>query len=86
MQYTTCCINSTSELIQAMIDKPRPIKYNTFRKYTGPLKEFSESMGYGPWLYLKNDLHVRYYRSTYDGKPCVYMVHSAIEYIWTEAP
>ena len=83
MQYTTCCVNSTAELINDMTDKAKKISYQTFKKYAEGLEDFATSMGYGPWLLLSQDWAVSFYKSTYDGRPCVYMCHSAIEYIWT---
>lgn len=83
MKYITCCIHSTAELINAMTDRAKKITYRTFKKYADGLDEVAETMGYGPWLKLKNDWAVSFYRSEYDGRPCVYMSHSAIEYIWT---
>ena len=35
-------------------------------------------------LTLKKDWHVSYHRSTYQGKPCYFMVHSAIEYVFVK--
>lgn len=83
-QYETCCVNSTYELITAMTDQAKEITYDTLRKYVD-LKEFKESMGYARGiLTLKNDWAVSYYRSVYNGKPCYYVKHSAIEYIWVK--
>jgi len=80
--YIICCVDSTAEKIHRMVDRARSITYETFRKYvdTG---EINRQFGYGrEWLVLKNDYHVSYHKSFYDGAPCVYMVHSAIEYIY----
>ena len=35
-------------------------------------------------LTLKKDWHVSYHRSTYQGKPCFFMDHSAIEYVFVK--
>jgi hypothetical protein len=83
MTYTTDCVHSTADLIIDMTDKARKITYRTFKKYAEGLEEIASAMGYGPWLSLKKDWAVSYYKSTYDGRPCVYMDHSAIEHIWT---
>ena len=32
-RYQTCCINSTAEKIQAMVDQAREITWDTFRSY-----------------------------------------------------
>lgn len=36
-------------------------------------------------LTLKKDWHVTYHRSTYQGKPCYFICHSAIEYVFVKA-
>jgi len=87
MLYTTCCIHSTGEAINAMKDKAREITYRTFRKNTEGLDDWALAMGYvlhpSQGLTLKRDWHVGYYKSEYNGKPCYYLTHSAIEHIWT---
>ena len=35
-------------------------------------------------LTMKNDYAVSYYRSTFDGKPCYYIKHSGIEYVFCD--
>jgi len=86
--YHTCCVASTAESINAMTDAAVEITYRTFRKYAEGLGEWSVEMGYvlrsnqDHGLTLRNDWHVSYHKSVYQGKPCVYLRHSAIEYIW----
>ena len=86
MIYTTCCVNSTNELITDMTDSEVEITYRTFRKYAEGLDEWAKDMHYDArkdvGLTLRNDWHVSYHKSVYDGKPCVYLVHSHIEHIW----
>lgn len=85
--YRTCCVNSTAEAINAMVDDAKEITYKTFRKYCHDLDAWAEGMSYflhyRQGLTLKRDWHVAYYKSTYKGEPCYYLVHSAIEHIWT---
>jgi len=87
MHYTTCCVESTGEAIRAMVEKAREISYRTFRKHCEGLDDWAQAMGYfrhpSQGLTLKNDWHVTYYKSVFQGKPCYFLVHSAIEYIWT---
>ena len=89
-QYETSCVNSTAAKINAMVDRAREITYQTFVRYVD-LEELKLFQGYtwGPGrkdgLRLKDDWAVRYYRSRYAGRKCVYMDHSSIEYIFTEA-
>ena len=83
--YLTNCVSSTAGKIDDMIDLAREIKYEAFVRNVGmeeiyQIFPFYENCG----LKLKNDWHVRYFRSKYMGKKCVYMVHSAIEYIFVE--
>jgi hypothetical protein len=71
-----------------MVDQSRDITYRTFQKHAKGLTDWAREMGYvrdpqHGGLSLKNDWHVSYHKSEYDGRPCYYLVHSAIEYIWT---
>ena len=69
------------EHLQAMIDNAREITLATLRRHCD-LREWEEGMGYGPWLRLKNDWCVTFYKSTIRGVPCWYIKHSAIEHVW----
>ena len=85
MRYVTCCVYAQGNDIENMVDVAKEIKYATFMKYVNS-KELARILTY-PWgreegLRLKSDYHVRYYKSMYKGKPCVFIVHSAIEYIF----
>jgi hypothetical protein len=83
--FATSCVNSTAEKINAMRApwKAQQISYKTFISKVD-VKEVEKMLGYGNGLRLKNDWHVGFYRSRYEGKPCYYLVHSAIEYIWID--
>lgn len=90
-QYAGCCINSTAQAIDAMTDAAREITYRTFRKTIGgeQVDEIAAQMKYDTGherggLRLSQDWYVSFHKSTYRGRPCVYMRHSAIEYIWTK--
>ncbi len=82
-EYLTCCVASTAELINDMTDNGRKITANTFFKHVS-LQEVNEQFGYTGTCIpsIKKDWHVAYYKSTYDGQRCYYLVHSAIEYIY----
>ncbi len=80
-QYLTNCVNSTAQKINDMVDRAREITFETFARNC-EWRSWAESIGYGPWLYLKNDYHVSFYRSVYEGKKCYYICHSCIEYIF----
>lgn len=87
--FKTSCVNSTAAQINAMVDRAREITYQTFSRYVGPeeLQEVFDGYTWGPGrqdgLRLKNDWAVSFYRSRYAGRKCVYVYHSAIEYIFT---
>ena len=91
-EYLTCCVHSTAELIDAMTDSAREITYRTLRRVIGGdiLDEWASNMKYDVGnerggLRLKDDWHVTYHKSTYDSKPCYYIQHSGIEYIFTRS-
>lgn len=81
-KYHTNCVNSDAKSIDNMVDRAREITYRTARKWLASFDEWMEKMGYNHKFHMKNDYHVRYFKSVYRGKPCVYVVHSAIEYIF----
>ena len=83
--YATNCVCSTAGNISRMIDTAHEISYATFRKYVN-WQEVSEIFGYAlhpkKGLMLKNDWAASFYKGKYCGVPCVYMRHSAIEYVF----
>lgn len=89
MRYLTCCVNSTADLINALTESGREITRRTFQKSADPdsLREWERAAGYDTGterggLRMSKDWAVAYYKGVYDGRPCVYLVHSAIEYIF----
>ncbi len=87
-QFETTCIDSKAQWIWDMVDDAVDITYETMRKRVVGLDEWAKYMGYelhaSRGLTLKDDAYVTYHRSRYRGKRCYYLIHSAIEYIWTE--
>ena len=88
-RYYTNCIGSTMELIQALTASAHEITRRTFVTYADPdsLRELERSLAYDTGterggLRMANDWAVSYYRGTYDGRPCVFFVHSHIEHIF----
>jgi hypothetical protein len=74
--YETSCVSCTNvALLEKMMDKAREITYETFCKYV-VISEIKRDFGY--------DRLVSFYKSKFNGKKCVYMKHSGIEYIYTE--
>lgn len=86
MKYLTCCIQAHGPDIIEMVEAARWIKRRTFLRYVDQesMGEISRSLGYTPGalLTMAGDYHIRYARSRYKGRPCVFFVHSAIEYIF----
>jgi hypothetical protein len=73
-----------------MIDRAQQISYRTFVKHVDLEKvkavlDFELGVQYGRdvGLALKDDWAVSYHKSTFKEKPCYYMTHSAIEFIFT---
>ncbi len=82
-EYLTCCVTSTARLIDSMVESARQITCKTF---LARVNIDVEAFGYvrrGAGLKLCDDWAVSFHKSIYNGKPCYYMCHSAIEYIYT---
>jgi hypothetical protein len=73
--------------LQAMIDNSAEVTLATIRRHCAGLRDWEKLMGYATGgergLRLKDDYHVSYHKGTFRGRRCFYIVHSAIEYIWT---
>ncbi|MGA2260810.1 MAG: hypothetical protein ABSH28_05170 [Acidobacteriota bacterium] len=82
-QYETCCIESTAELINDMIDSATKVTLDTILRHCRGIEEWAEGHGYGRWLPLERDLYVGYYRGRFLGVRCYYVDWSGIEFIWT---
>lgn len=67
-----------------MIDACESITRATFMRRTDPMerREIEQTLGYGPWLHMRNDWHVSYFRSVLHGERVYGFVHSAIEYVF----
>lgn len=89
--FETDCTTSDARSIRQMVDQAKKITYRTFIKNVAidhlrtiyPFNTYEWGSGDKPGLRLKDDWHVRYYRSVYRGIPCYYIDHSAIEYVFT---
>ena len=86
--YYINCVSSDGESIGDMVDNAREIGYNTFVKGID-IEELKELFPFYNWgnrkengLKLKDDYAVSYYKSIYEGRPCLYVAHSAIEYVF----
>ena len=86
--YETCCVNSTAELITDMVERAREVTLTTLRRHCAGLVEWEKCQLYATGnrrggLRLAKDYAVSFFKSVYNGKPCYFIKHSAIEYIWT---
>jgi hypothetical protein len=89
-KYLTSCVNSSGEEINIMKNLAGPIEFDTFYRKVDKedFKMLQKKLGYAvgseKGLHLKDDWHVGYFSSWYAGKECVFLTHSAIEYIFGE--
>jgi hypothetical protein len=86
-RYRTNCVTSTADAINKMTAAAKDVSYETFVKHCHGFREWRAQLGYhdlpSQGLTIKDDWHVSYHKSKYNGVACYYLVHSAIEYIWT---
>jgi len=88
--YLTNCTASTYEAITGMQGHPkyRTITRRTFCKHVvrTDREAMEHEMGYAvggeAGLRMAEDWHVAYFKSVYEGRPCVGIIWSAIEYIF----
>lgn len=90
-RYEGRCVELDGQDIIDMTDKGREITRETFGANIGRgnYLMLSDALGYvrhaSKGLTLAKDYHVAYYRSKFRGKPCYYMVHSAIEHVFVQS-
>lgn len=88
--YETCCIHSTAEAINNMVDQARDITWETFRSHVHwtdvrrvfPYYSYGGEM-FSPingeltsYYHIKDDWAVGFHKSKYKGIPCYYIQHS----------
>ena len=86
MYYLTNCIDSNVELLEPMIDNAQEIEYSELLENVSQEVldgVFPMYVGIEDLLTLESDYAVSFYKSEYNGKDCVYVQHSSIEYIFT---
>lgn len=89
MRYRFCCVGcSNVPALIRCIGSSKEISRRTFRRHVDheSLEELEVSLGYeshpSRGLTMAGDCHVTYYKSTYKGRPCVYLRYSSIEYLF----
>ena len=86
--YRTNCVASDARSIDNMVDNASDVTYETLIGHCDGVAEWAKQMGYDrnskQGLTLKNDWAVSFHKSMYRGRPCYYICHSSIEYIWVK--
>ena len=88
--YETSCVNSTAEAISKMIERAQIISYDTFARKVD-IRDLMRLFPFCTWgpgkkngLRLKDDWSISCYRSVFLGRPCYYIDHSSVEYVFTQ--
>lgn len=86
-RYFSNCVNWNPTDVDGLIDmvnSSREITRETFLRnvFKKDRKELEISLGYDNQFHIKNDYHVRYYKSKLHNKVAYYLRHSAIEYVF----
>jgi hypothetical protein len=86
--YKISCVSANGDDINDMVDEATDVSYGLLKKHCTGLRGWELSAGYRPdgskGLTLRNDWAVSFHKSTYRGKPCYYIDHSSIEYVWVK--
>lgn len=86
--FKTDCVSAKGRDIIAMMDSALEVTYETIRKHIADFADVCKMFGYAvgneAGLHMRNDWHVRYYRSKYCGEKCYVIQHSGIEYVFTK--
>lgn len=83
--YSNCISWNTADLesLEDMIDNGEEIEYNELTEYVNEdVLDDVFTMYRDCPLSLEKDCNVRYFKSNVNGEHCVYVVHSAIEYVF----
>lgn len=83
--YLTNCTEADGPSITEMVDHATEITYDSLRRMVG----VAQLMSLFP-VYLENspkmkdDPYVKYFRSTFKGRPCLFVEWSAIEFVFVK--
>ena len=89
--YETSCVECGDrvEALNKMIEEAVDVNYSAVLRNCHGLIWWAELRGYrrnvNHGLTLKDDWHVGFYKSTFEGKPCYFVRWSAIEFIWVKS-
>ena len=88
--YETSCVHCADRVdaLNKMTEDAKDVTYRTMCKHCKGLLEWAINSGYNrrkdQGITLRNDWHVSYHKSNFDGLPCYYLRWSGIEFIWTK--
>ncbi len=84
-EFITTCVTAPAELIGEMVDNATELEYSELLEHVTQeyLDEVFPQYRYVP-VTLKSDWSVSYWKSEYDGKPCVYVDWSRQEHVFVE--
>jgi len=94
-EYVCCCTDlfGNEEKVAAlnkMLEDNQQTNYRAVQRHCRGLLEWSQKIGYAArksdGLTLRHDRMVGFYRSKWLGRPCYYVLWSAIEFIWVKFP
>ncbi|MDP3595611.1 MAG: hypothetical protein Q8S75_01290 [Nitrospirota bacterium] len=82
-RFLTRCVETSADKLEAMYARERPITFATARRHIGQahLNEVFPFYATGP-LTLAKDRYVEYSTSWFEGRPCINIEHSRIDYIF----
>lgn len=86
-RFTIDCVSSCAADIGPMVDQADEINFREFRRYVDQ-DEIDRVFPFYldvPGLSIDTDYHVTFWESEYRGRHCVFIVHSAIEYVFTKS-
>ena len=89
-RYEASCpeLGERVDALNAMIEAQVETTYSAMLRNCAGMMEWADRIGYERYpaqgLTLKNDWHVGYYRSEFEGKPCYFLRWSAMEFIWVK--
>lgn len=77
------CVSLNGNACSEMVENAKPITYETLTSQIyGGRQQLNEMFGTVP--HISKDWSVGFYSSKYNGVKCVYVQHSAIEYVFTD--
>lgn len=84
MAYYKSCVSLPFTLVYSMTYNSIEISRKTFLKHVDrkSLTFIEKYLGYHKDHKMSSDKCVRYFKSTYDGKPCVYFLDFLIEHVF----